>query len=106
MVVRSTRERSSPIPSSSLTRKDSDMPVVFRWNGYTFFFYSNEGDPREPIHIHVERGSGSAKFWVVPDVVCAKSYGFSSLELKKVEAEVRKNKHLIVEKWNEFFRPE
>jgi hypothetical protein len=25
------------------------MPVVFRFNGIRFHFFSNEGDPREPI---------------------------------------------------------
>ncbi|WP_328588202.1 DUF4160 domain-containing protein [Ciceribacter selenitireducens] len=25
-----------------------------------FFFYSNEGDPREPIHVHVRRGGSEA----------------------------------------------
>ncbi|MBI5120299.1 MAG: DUF4160 domain-containing protein [Rhodospirillales bacterium] len=34
------------------------MPVIFRWNGIRFFFYSNEGNPREPMHIHAE-GLGS-----------------------------------------------
>lgn len=29
------------------------MPVVFRWKGCKFFFFSNEGDPREALHIHV-----------------------------------------------------
>jgi len=29
------------------------MPVVFRWKNFKFFFFSNEGDPREPPHIHV-----------------------------------------------------
>jgi len=29
------------------------MPLVFRWKGYRFHFFSNEGDPREPVHIHV-----------------------------------------------------
>jgi hypothetical protein len=28
----------------------------FRFGGFRFFFYSNEGDPWEPVHIHVERG--------------------------------------------------
>jgi hypothetical protein len=42
------------------------MPVVFRHGGYRFFFYSNEGDPREPIHVHVVSGENSAKFWVQP----------------------------------------
>jgi hypothetical protein len=27
------------------------MPVVFRQGGFKFFFYSNEGDPREPMHV-------------------------------------------------------
>jgi hypothetical protein len=29
------------------------MPVVFRHSSFRFFFYSNDGDPREPLHIHV-----------------------------------------------------
>ena len=36
------------------------MPEVFRTEGYVFFFYSNEG--REPMHVHVRRGGGFAKF--------------------------------------------
>jgi hypothetical protein len=27
------------------------MPVVFRWKSYTFFFFSNEGNPRELPHM-------------------------------------------------------
>lgn len=38
------------------------MPVVFRRDGFRFFFYSNEGDPREPIHVHVRKGDADAKF--------------------------------------------
>ncbi len=30
------------------------MPVVFRYKGIRFFFYSNEGNPLEPRHIHAE----------------------------------------------------
>ena len=40
------------------------MPVVFRERGFRFFFYSNEGPPREPVHIHVERDYMEAKFWL------------------------------------------
>lgn len=29
------------------------MPVILRINGFRFFFYSNEGNPLEPAHIHV-----------------------------------------------------
>ncbi|AEG50797.1 hypothetical protein Sphch_3183 [Sphingobium chlorophenolicum L-1] len=40
------------------------MPKVFDWNGYRFHFYANEGDPREPVHIHVRKGRDNAKFWL------------------------------------------
>lgn len=36
------------------------MPTVFRDGGFRFFFYSNEGDPREPVHVHVERSGMEA----------------------------------------------
>jgi len=38
------------------------MPKVFDWNGYRFHFFSNEGDPREPVHLHVSRAGGKARF--------------------------------------------
>ena len=37
------------------------MPLVFRWKGYRFHFFSNEGDPREPVHIHVTKDGADAK---------------------------------------------
>jgi hypothetical protein len=40
------------------------MPVVFRYKGFRFFFYSNEGNPREPVHIHARGEGGEAKFWL------------------------------------------
>jgi hypothetical protein len=40
------------------------MQVVFRYRGFKFFFYSNEGTPLEPTHIHVERDDLEAKFWM------------------------------------------
>jgi hypothetical protein len=53
------------------------MPKVFEWNGYRFHFFSNEGDPREPPHIHVRKGRDDAKFWLRPDVSVAYNKGFA-----------------------------
>jgi hypothetical protein len=44
------------------------MPAVFRYKGFRFFFYSNEGSPREPVHVHVRGDGGEAKFWLRPGV--------------------------------------
>ena len=45
------------------------MPTVFRHDGFRFFFYSNEGDPREPVHINVIKDGGEAKLWLHPVAV-------------------------------------
>jgi hypothetical protein len=44
------------------------MPFVFCSGKLKFFFYSNEGDPREPVHIHVRSGGANAKIWLEPTI--------------------------------------
>ena len=43
------------------------MPVVFRQSGLRYYFFSNEGEPPEPRHIHVKGGGRDAKVWLEPD---------------------------------------
>jgi len=78
------------------------MPVVFRHKGYIFFFYSNEGDPREPIHIHVRQGRNEAKFWLDPLQV-ASSDGFNATVLRELMQVVQNNSALIERTWHEHF---
>lgn len=79
------------------------MPKVFEVDGFKFFFFSNEGSPLEPCHIHVRKGNGLAKFWVSPNVRLETSIGFSAKELKFMETKIKENEALIKEAWNEFF---
>jgi hypothetical protein len=37
------------------------MPVVLRRDGLRYLFFSNEGEPREPPHVHVRGGGKDAK---------------------------------------------
>lgn len=78
------------------------MPVVFRENGYKFFFYSNEGDPREPPHIHVRKGEGSTKFWLYPPSLCT-SYGFDAKTLRELAKMVEDRASEIERAWNDYF---
>jgi hypothetical protein len=78
------------------------MPVVFRSEGYRFFFYSNEGDPREPVHVHVRKAGATAKFWVAP-VGLDSSDGFDARSLRDVERIIEENAALIERAWNEYF---
>jgi Domain of unknown function (DUF4160) len=53
------------------------MPVVFREGGLRYYFFSNEGSPREPPHIHVKGRGCDAKIWMEPEVALVESYGHS-----------------------------
>jgi hypothetical protein len=79
------------------------MPVILRYKGYTFFFFSNEGNPREPLHVHVRRADASAKFWMEPHVCVAESYGLNGQELNELAKVVADNHQLIERTWHEFF---
>ena len=79
------------------------MPKIFEWNGYKFFFFSNEGVPPEPIHIHVRKGERVAKFWIEPIVSVAYNFEMTSKELKELQAVVENNVAIIRSKWNEYF---
>lgn len=79
------------------------MPIVFRHMGYRFFFYSNEGDPREPLHIHVRRGEAVAKIWLKPFPEIAESYGMPAHKLRDILNIVLNHTEDIERYWNEHF---
>ncbi len=79
------------------------MPVVFRERGFRFFFYSNDGSPREPVHIHVEKDNLEAKFWLHPEVRLAYNDGYDARTLREVLGIVAVNRDRIERAWNEFF---
>ena len=79
------------------------MPVVFRYKGYRFFFFSNEGNPREPMHIHVRKGEARAKFWISPAVAVAEAYRMDAAELRELARVAEENRSLIERSWDEHF---
>jgi len=82
----------------------SAMPVVFQHRGFRFFFYSNEGSPREPVHIHVEKDSVEAKFWLKPEIKVAYNDGYDTRTLRELLEIVERNRNRIERTWDEFFR--
>lgn len=79
------------------------MPNVFRQDGFRFFFYSNEGDPREPLHVHVMGVGGEAKFWLRPEVTLADSTGIDARTLRRLLATVQNNRTMIERAWHDYF---
>lgn len=79
------------------------MPTVLRSGPYRMYFYSHE--PDEPPHVHIDRDSQTAKFWLAP-VGLALNLGFAARELAKLERLVSENQSTLIEAWDEYFSSE
>ena len=79
------------------------MPVVFRRDGLRYLFFSNEGDPREPPHVHIRGGGKDAKVWLTPEIDLVDSYGFNPGELRGILGVVRENRAELLKAWHEHF---
>ncbi|MEA1878735.1 MAG: DUF4160 domain-containing protein [Bacteroidota bacterium] len=79
------------------------MPVIFRYRGYKFFFYSNEGNPLEPAHIHVRMYGKEAKFWLSPEVSIARNNGLDARTMRILLEVVEHKQDMFKEQWYEYF---
>jgi hypothetical protein len=75
-------------------------PAVLRSGPYRFYFVSH--DLHEPPHVHIDRDSFSAKFWLNP-VALAYNLGFPAKELRNLEAITTERKEELLEAWNGYF---
>jgi hypothetical protein len=80
------------------------MPPGFRSGGFRFFFYANEGSPRESHHIHVERSIQQAKCWLRPEVSIAYNDGSNARVLRELLRLVEGNRERIEKAWDDFLR--
>jgi len=77
------------------------MPELFRFFGFSFFFYSRE---HEPIHVHIEGNNGYAIFDLSDGTfVLREKRGIKANDLKKIEIIIAENKDIIIKKWKEHF---
>ncbi len=79
------------------------MPVVFRERGFRFHFFSNEGDPLEPVHIHVTKDDLDAKVWLYPAVAFAYNKGYDARTERWILSIVEARKLEIEEVWHDYF---
>ncbi len=63
----------------------------------------SEGDPLEPLHVHVRKGESVAKFWLEPAPAVSEAYAVSAHELRELLRIAAEKKDLIERYWNEHF---
>lgn len=76
------------------------MPVVLRWNGHRFLFYSKEVG--EPPHIHVLKDNRQLKIWLA-DMRVARNVGFAQHEVNEIVRVAAANGQRFMEAWNDYF---
>ena len=79
------------------------MPELLRYQGFKFFFYSREGLPLEPPHVHIAKDRLEAKFWLTPQVSLAKSRRLDPRTLQMLLSVVETNRDDFEERWNVHF---
>lgn len=77
------------------------MPKLMSLNGWNYSFYSNEGIPPEPPHIHISKAESDVKIWL-DSLEIAYSYKVNNSDLKKILDVVEQNKELFKRKYLEF----
>jgi len=78
------------------------MPKVLANNGFDFYFYSDEGT--EPVHVHIKKAEGRAKWWLEPAIEEEYAYGFTLQERRKIKRLIIQNQDYLKEKWYEYFQ--
>ena len=63
------------------------MPQILRIGPYSIYFWSNEGDPLEPIHVHVAKGKptpNATKIWLTKSGDCILASNGSKISNKEL----------------------
>ena len=72
------------------------------WSFYIVRYFEDR-DGGDNLVMRVERQKDDEAFseWVLPDISCKKSYGFSEMEIGRIRNFIRNNQFLIWKIWEE-----
>ena len=85
------------------------MPQIFRIGSYIVYFWSNENNPLEPIHVHIAEGRATAnatKVWITSSgkaLLCNNVSRIPQKELRNFMRVIEANSKLIIDKWFSIF---
>lgn len=78
------------------------MPEVFRFYGFSFFFYSRE---HEPLHIHVEGNGGKLVFqWNGEEFTVKERVKIKTSDFRRIKAVIDENAEIIQKRWMDYFK--
>lgn len=85
------------------------MPQVFKIGSYWVYFWSNENDPLEPVHVHVAQGAPTAKatkIWITAAgrcYLCNNNSQIPPRTLRNIMMIIEARSQEIIAKWIAYF---
>ena len=89
--------------------EDLTVPQIFKIGEYLIYFWINENDPLEPVHVHVARGKpakNATKIWLTRTGGCLLQNNRSAIperQLRIIMQVVAARHGEITQKWLETF---
>lgn len=85
------------------------MPQIFRIGSYVVYFWANENEPLEPVHVHVIKGvpaSNATKIWITKAGKCLQCNNNSQIPaktLRNITDIIEARSKDVIDKWYNFF---
>lgn len=85
------------------------MPQIFRLGSYWVYFWSNENEPLEPIHVHISNGHPSenaTKIWITKSGKCYLCHNKSNIPnktLKNMMRMIEARSAEVIQQWCDYF---
>ena len=85
------------------------MPQVFKIGSYWVYFWTNENDPLEPIHVHVSQGKPAANatnIWITRSGRCLLANNNSRIPertLRNIMRIIEARNEDVIQKWEDYF---
>ena len=81
------------------------MPQELKIGPYSVYFWSNENDPLEPIHVHISEGRAvpnATKIWITSTgktLLCNNRSDIPEIILRRIMKIIEANSGKIIEDW-------
>ncbi|MBQ1509284.1 MAG: DUF4160 domain-containing protein [Selenomonadaceae bacterium] len=85
------------------------MPQIFRIGSYWIYFWTNESDPLEPIHVHIAEGKPTAnatKVWITSTgkcLLCHNKSQIPNVALRNMMRIIEARSDEVIQKWKAYF---
>ncbi|MBQ9487578.1 MAG: DUF4160 domain-containing protein, partial [Selenomonadaceae bacterium] len=85
------------------------MPQIFKIGKYTIYFWSNEGNPLESVHVHISEGRQTpyaTKIWITSNgkcLLCNNNSNIPNRILRNIEDTIEARIDDIIDAWQKFF---